>query len=233
MSAMVREEYPVAGMVGHEDEERIRRAVEAVDGVVACVADHAASRVRVSYDPDRADRRRIVEAARAAGFDVGEDGARPLEAPARRIGRPARLSLVGAAVLLLGLLFALRATGVLSRVAPAAASDAYPGFRVASVANGGQVVQTTLFASRYEPIVVQAGLPVRWTIRATADAITSCNGVLTVPSYGIEKRLQPGDNVIEFVPRAAGDVVYTCWMGMISSVIRVVPDLPRPAAAAR
>jgi plastocyanin domain-containing protein len=77
---------------------------------------------------------------------------------------------------------------------------------------------------------VQAGVPVRWTINVQADELNGCNNPLTVPQYGIRKQLVPGDNLIEFTPAQAGTIGYTCWMGMISSYIRVVPDIARIAA---
>ena len=46
-----------------------------------------------------------------------------------------------------------------------------------------------------------------------------------MPQFGITKELEPGDNLIEFTPTQDGTIAYTCWMGMISSSIRVVPDL--------
>jgi plastocyanin domain-containing protein len=95
---------------------------------------------------------------------------------------------------------------------------------VATIQDGVQLLNTSM-ASGYEPVVVQAGIPVRWTIRATEDSLNGCNNPLTIPSYGIQLRMVPGDNVIEFTPKIVGDVLYTCWMGMISSTIRVVQDV--------
>jgi len=46
-----------------------------------------------------------------------------------------------------------------------------------------------------------------------------------VPQYGIRKTLVPGDNLIEFTPDRDGTIAYTCWMGMITSSIRIVADL--------
>jgi plastocyanin domain-containing protein len=36
-----------------------------------------------------------------------------------------------------------------------------------------------------------------------------------------------GENLIEFVPQEEGDITYTCWMGMISSTIKVVSDISK------
>ena len=84
-------------------------------------------------------------------------------------------------------------------------------------------VRTTLASGRYEPISVTAGVPVEWTIDAPAGSINGCNNRMVIPEYGIEYAFQPGENVIRFTPGEAGVYPYTCWMGMISSAITVLP----------
>lgn len=85
-----------------------------------------------------------------------------------------------------------------------------------------QVVSTTLSPYGYEAITVKAGAPVRWTIQAAPGTLNGCNNALVIPAYGIKKKLQIGDNVIEFTPAEAGVFGYSCWMGMIRSSITVV-----------
>lgn len=101
------------------------------------------------------------------------------------------------------------------------------GSNVAKVINGIQEVTTTLESGRYQPIVVQKGIPVRWTINVKADDLNGCNNPITIPKYNLEKRLVPGENIIEFTPKDEGTITYTCWMGMISSTIQVVSDLKK------
>ncbi|HSV56181.1 MAG TPA: hypothetical protein VLH39_03625, partial [Magnetospirillaceae bacterium] len=72
---------------------------------------------------------------------------------------------------------------------------------------------------------VQAGVPVRWVIRAGPNAVNGCNSPLVVPSLGIQKTLEVGENVIDFTPGAPGTVPYSCWMGMIRSRFTVVADI--------
>ncbi|MEW6548305.1 MAG: sulfite exporter TauE/SafE family protein [Spirochaetota bacterium] len=96
----------------------------------------------------------------------------------------------------------------------------------ADVGDGVQTVVTDFGSSGYYiPFAVQVGIPVKWTIKVSADGLNGCNNPIAIPSYGIQKTLEPGDNLIEFTPRKEGVVVYTCWMGMISSRITVVKDL--------
>lgn len=99
----------------------------------------------------------------------------------------------------------------------------------AEVIDGVQVVTTSLESGRYEPIVVQAGIPVQWNIQAEAGDINGCNNRIIIPEYKLEKPLQPGDNIIEFTPDKTGIVAYSCWMGMIRSQIAVVDDLGNPS----
>jgi sulfite exporter TauE/SafE len=85
-----------------------------------------------------------------------------------------------------------------------------------------QVVTTNLSSGRYEPIVVQAGVPVKWTISAPKGTINGCNNSMAIPEYGIKHRFREGENVIEFTPGKTGRFSYSCWMGMIRSSITVV-----------
>lgn len=96
---------------------------------------------------------------------------------------------------------------------------------VAKIEGNVQVVTTNLESGKYAPIVVQKGIPVKWNMKADAQNINGCNETLIIPKYNIQKRLVPGDNIIEFTPDEDGNIPYTCWMGMISSNIKVVPDI--------
>ena len=91
--------------------------------------------------------------------------------------------------------------------------------------DGIQVVTTTLSPGAYEPINVQAGIPVQWNIRAEQRSINGCNNKIIIPAYNIEKKLEPGDNIIEFTPSESGKVAFSCWMGMIRSQISVYDSL--------
>jgi copper ion binding protein len=108
---------------------------------------------------------------------------------------------------------------------PSIAAPAASGAAVARLSGGVQEVASRVEVDRYQPLVVQQGIPVRWTIEVKAADLNGCNNPITVPRYGIRRRLVPGTNVIEFTPDRSGPVAYTCWMGMVTSTITVVPDL--------
>jgi sulfite exporter TauE/SafE/copper chaperone CopZ len=97
----------------------------------------------------------------------------------------------------------------------------------AKISDNIQLVTTTISARSYPPIIVQQGVPVRWIIKASAANLNGCNNRIIIPKYGIEKPLVPGDNIVEFTPRDSGTIGYSCWMGMITSYIKVVPDLAK------
>jgi plastocyanin domain-containing protein len=98
--------------------------------------------------------------------------------------------------------------------------------RIAEIVEDKQYVRTIMHSGEYEPFIVQAGIPVVWTIFADEAELNGCNNPLTVPEYGIRFHMVSGENIIEFTPPAEEtNITYTCWMGMITSGIKVVSDL--------
>ena len=89
------------------------------------------------------------------------------------------------------------------------------------IVDGVQMVDSTLDPGQYPTIMVQAGMPVRWTIHAPEGSVNGCNHKVIIQKFGIEYAFEEGDNVIEFTPTAAETVSYTCWMGMIRGSIIV------------
>lgn len=98
---------------------------------------------------------------------------------------------------------------------------------VAKLEGKVQVVTTTIQSDSYPPILVQKGIPVQWTINAKSENLNECNNAIIIPKFKIEKKLQVGEILVEFTPSEAGNVGYSCWMGMIKSKIIVVDDLSK------
>jgi hypothetical protein len=94
------------------------------------------------------------------------------------------------------------------------------------VKDGVQTVAIDITSRSYAPITVKKGVPVKWIVRATEDTINGCNNEIIIPAYNISKKLSPGENIIEFTPKEAGVIPYSCWMGMIRSKITVVDADP-------
>ena len=99
------------------------------------------------------------------------------------------------------------------------------GYITATVEDGLQTVSFDLEYDAYADIIVQKNIPVRITIRADQAKITGCNNEVISNDFGFDVVLQPGDNVIEFVPEKEGEYLYTCWMDMIRNHIRVVDHI--------
>lgn len=74
----------------------------------------------------------------------------------------------------------------------------------------------------YEPseFTVEAGKPVKWVIDGTKAV--GCTKYLLAQDIGVSKKLEPGNNVIEFTPNKKGDIMFSCSMGMVTGRIRAV-----------
>lgn len=94
----------------------------------------------------------------------------------------------------------------------------------AIVEDGVQIINTTATARGYTPKVlyVQKNMPVKWIING--QQLTSCNNSIVIPSMDIQRKLVSGENIINF-DAGEKDIKYSCWMGMIGGVIRVVDDI--------
>jgi plastocyanin domain-containing protein len=140
----------------------------------------------------------------------------------------------GLLVITLGFIMLGRGLSLAGVVTPKAAFQKSAQDGVAVVSMGRQDLVSELKLSEYPAITVQKGLPLRWVIHAEASNLNNCNQVIVIPDLGIEKKLVPGDNVIEFTPVKSGTMAYSCWMGMISGTIEVVDGIAKaktPAVA--
>lgn len=130
-------------------------------------------------------------------------------------------------VVILGIFMFQNGLGLSGLMVPSSFSDLINSssntkVEAAQIENGVQLITTQLSGGRYDPITVNVGVPVKWTIQAAEGTINGCNSKLLIPEYGVEKELEVGDNVIEFTPTKSGTFPYSCWMGMIRSQINVV-----------
>ncbi len=129
-------------------------------------------------------------------------------------------------VMILGIIMLNRGLNLSGYGFAISVSDSGDSDNIAKIENGVQLVTTTLESGRYAPIIVQKGIPVKWTIKVDKENLNGCNNAITAQQFGIDnKRLSVGDNIIEFTPNKEGNFVYSCWMGMISSNIKVVGDV--------
>lgn len=77
-----------------------------------------------------------------------------------------------------------------------------------------QEVRMTQNGSGYDPntLTVVKGKPVKWIINSVSSF--SCAASIVMPKYGISRSLKSGENIIEFTPTEAGEIPFSCSMGM-------------------
>lgn len=90
--------------------------------------------------------------------------------------------------------------------------------------DGVQVINMTVSNRGYTPnaFYVQKGIPVKWVI--DGKEINTCNNEIIIPSLNKEIKINKGENILEFTPESK-DMNFSCWMGMINGVIKVVDEL--------
>ncbi|KMT23245.1 sulfite exporter TauE/SafE family protein [Clostridium cylindrosporum] len=94
----------------------------------------------------------------------------------------------------------------------------------ATLQDGVQIITMTANNNGYTPnaFYVQKGIPVKWIING--EELNSCNNALVAQAINKELKIKKGENIIEFTP-GDKDINFSCWMGMISGVIKVVDNL--------
>ncbi|OGO77909.1 MAG: heavy metal transport/detoxification protein [Clostridiales bacterium GWB2_37_7] len=94
----------------------------------------------------------------------------------------------------------------------------------ATLQDGIQVINMTADNNGYTPntFYVQKGTPVKWVI--DGKEMNSCNNALVARDLNLEWKIKKGKNIKEFTP-GNKDINFSCWMGMISGVIKVVDNL--------
>ncbi|MFH1889984.1 MAG: sulfite exporter TauE/SafE family protein [Candidatus Kuenenbacteria bacterium] len=78
-----------------------------------------------------------------------------------------------------------------------------------------QVVKMDLTYRGYSPNVlfIKKDIPARWIINV--KQMSGCTDEIIMPEYNIKKKLEYGENIIEFVPKKLGDIKFSCWMQMV------------------
>lgn len=68
--------------------------------------------------------------------------------------------------------------------------------------------------SGYSPNVISIRPNRKIRLIVDSKSPYSCSSMIVIPSIGISKHLDPGENVIEFVSPSSGEVRFSCSMGM-------------------
>ncbi len=153
---------------------------------------------------------------------------------------PKLLKVSGVFVMILGVLMlnrglAVTGTGVdFNTLAVRVAQRLSPMVTDSPSSDAEQATYTAIYMevskTGYSPdhFTLRKGIPVKWVINA--KELTQCNKVIVVPQYGLEIKLQPGLQLIEFKPAETGEVVvpWSCWMGMIHGTFTVAGNSQQP-----
>jgi len=95
------------------------------------------------------------------------------------------------------------------------------------IVNGKQLVKMKILAYSYEPnyFKVRAGIPIRWEIE-NINASGCTNRIISRDLFEGSIDLQTNNvSVKEFnPPKKSGKYKFSCWMGMVSGVIEVIPN---------
>lgn len=78
-----------------------------------------------------------------------------------------------------------------------------------------QVIKMDLTYRGYSPnvLLIKKDIPTRWIINVKQMA--GCTDEIIVPGHNIRKKLEYGENIIEFVPKKLGVIKFSCWMQMV------------------
>ena len=101
----------------------------------------------------------------------------------------------------------------------------YGDYKASSLIDNYQEIKFNLSYSSYEDIILQKGIPARIIIHVDKKYLTGCNNEIIMKDFNIQKKLEVGDNIIEFIPTKEGIFTYTCWMDMIKNNIKVIDDI--------
>lgn len=87
-----------------------------------------------------------------------------------------------------------------------------------------QTISMDVLKKSFSPnkFTLRKGVPVKWVINVKES--NECNEAIVIPQYGLEIKLQLGEQIIEFTPTESGVVPWSCWMGMIPGTFIVIDD---------
>ncbi|HEY8065976.1 MAG TPA: sulfite exporter TauE/SafE family protein [Methylosinus sp.] len=114
---------------------------------------------------------------------------------------------------------------------PSPAPAAAPRASASPDRAASQTIEMDVVAAGFSPdrFTLAKGVPVHWVV--DGKEITNCNKRIVVPSLGLEFDVKPGKQTIDFTPREAGVIHWSCWMGMLRGEFDV-KDAPAPSPAA-
>jgi sulfite exporter TauE/SafE/copper chaperone CopZ len=100
----------------------------------------------------------------------------------------------------------------------------YNEYTSSIIYDGYQEVTFDLTYDNYQDIIIEKDIPVRMIINVSEKYLTGCNEEIYIDEYKVKKKLEVGENIIEFTPTSVGEFTYNCYMNMIKNKIKVIDD---------
>ena len=100
----------------------------------------------------------------------------------------------------------------------------YGNYTASTIYKDYQEVKINLSYGSYDDIIVQKGKKVKLIINVPKKYLTGCNNVVMINDFNIKKKLEVGENIIEFTPNKVGTYSMNCWMNMITNNIKVIDN---------
>src|SRR3989344_5329287 len=140
------------------------------------------------------------------------------------------LKISGVIVIVLGIIMLNRGLSLAGYNFSSIPSNQATGNVVRST-DGYQEIRMDVSSKGYEPnsFIIQKDVPVKWIINVVE--LNGCNNELISQKLGIDKKLQKGEQVIEFMPNEEGKIGFNCGMGMIRGEFIVQNDISEPVTA--
>jgi len=226
-----KEKIKVFDMTCTSCEERVERAVTNLDGVKTAKASFSAQSLVIEYDTDFCNAEKIKNTIKETGYGT------------ENFNNNSKYKIAGVFIIVATIILIGSLTGVIdinAKLLGGVNLPTTPSF-VASLSgdkplqsdapvttpileDGVQIVRMTADGAGYTPngLYIQKNVPVKWII--DGKSLNSCNGQIVIPSLDIERTLEPGENIIEFTPKDE-DINFSCGMGMIRGIFKVVDDV--------
>ncbi len=93
------------------------------------------------------------------------------------------------------------------------------------IADDYQYVDISLEDLRKSDIMVQKSIPLKIILKINKLDLSYYNDKIVIKEYDIDKKLDVGENIIEFTPEKEETIIYNTWMNMIKSKIKVIDDI--------
>lgn len=100
----------------------------------------------------------------------------------------------------------------------------YGNYTASTIYKDYQEVKINLSYESYDDIIVQKGKKVKLIINVPKKYLTGCNNVIMINEFNIKKKLNVGENIIEFTPDKVGTYYMNCWMNIITNNIKVIDN---------